>query len=101
MDVYFGALGTVVAASLFVGGWQALRARTRAEAMLSVQIAGTAAAATLLLVGPATVGMSASLDLAIVVAALAAVPAIAFVAFGWEPAKPPGEPGDESSRDRA
>jgi len=101
MDTYLLVLGVVVAASLFVGTWQALRARTRAEAMLSVQIAGTAAAGSLLLVAPATIGLPASLDLVIVVSALAAVTAIAFVAFGWEPEKPPGEPGVESSRDRA
>jgi hypothetical protein len=57
--------------------------------MLSGQLAGTAAVATLLLSGPDTLGVTPALDLAIVAAALAAVTVTAFVAFGWEA---PGDP---------
>ena len=100
IDAFLGALGAVVFASLVAGVWQALRARTRAEAMLAVQIAGTATAGALLLVGPSTIGMAAALDLVLVVASLAAVTAISFVAFGWEPADPPAEAGAEVRDDR-
>lgn len=99
-DTFLGVLGAVVIASLVAGVWHALRSRTRAEAMLSVQIAGTATAGALLLVGPSTIGMAAALDLVIVVAALAAVTAISFVAFGWEPAGPPAGAGAEARDDR-
>jgi multicomponent Na+:H+ antiporter subunit F len=99
MDEVFGALALVVGATLVVGVWHALRSPTRAEAMMAVQIAGTAAAASLLLAGPSTIEMPATLDFVIVVAALAAVTAISFVAFGWEPAGPPGAPGREVSDD--
>jgi multicomponent Na+:H+ antiporter subunit F len=82
MDELFGVLALVVGATLVVGVWHALRSPTRAEAMMTVQIAGTAAAGSLLLAGPSTIGMAATLDLVIVVAALAAVTAISFVASG-------------------
>jgi multicomponent Na+:H+ antiporter subunit F len=100
MDGAFAALGVVVAATLVVGVWHALRAPTRAEAMLAVQIAGTAAAGSLLLAGPSTIGMAATLDLVVVVAVLAATTAISFVAFGWEPGEPAGGPGPEAADDR-
>jgi multicomponent Na+:H+ antiporter subunit F len=100
MDAIFGALGGGVAATLLVGVWHALRAPTRAEAMLAVQIAGTAAAGSLLLAGPSTIGVAATLDLVIVVAALAAVTAVSFVAFGWEQSERPGGPGRGAPDDR-
>jgi hypothetical protein len=100
MDGIFAALGVVVAATLVVGVWHALHAPTRAEAMLAVQIAGTAAAGSFLLAGPSTIGIAATLDLVIIVAALAAVTAISFVAFGWEPGAPPAGPGQEEANDR-
>ena len=100
MDGFLAALGLVVGATLVIGVWHALRAPTRAEAMLAVQIAGTAAAGSLLLTGPSTIGMAATLDLVIVVAALAAITAIAFVAFGWEPAETPGGPDGEARHER-
>ena len=99
MDDLFGVLALVVGATLVVGVWHALRSPTRAEAMMAVQIAGTAAAGSLLLAGPSTIGMAATLDLVIVVAALAAVTAISFVAFGWEPSVLPGAPVREVSDD--
>ena len=100
MDGVFGALGVGVAASLLVGVWHALRAPTRVEAMLAVQIAGTAAAGSLLLVGPPTIGIAATLDLVVIVAALAAVTAVSFVAFGWEQRERPGGSGQEAPDDR-
>jgi multicomponent Na+:H+ antiporter subunit F len=97
MTSYFWGLAAVVACTLFVGLWRALAARRRADAMLSGQLAGTAAVATLLLSGPDTLGVTPALDLAIVAAALAAVTVTAFVAFGWES---PGDPDLQEDADR-
>ena len=100
MDDLFGVLALVVGATLVVGVWHALRSPTRAEAMMAVQIAGTAAAGSLLLVGPPTIGIAATLDLVVIAAALAAVTAVSFVAFGWEQRERPGGSGQEAPDDR-
>lgn len=56
-------------------------ARTPADRILAMQLAGTGTVATLLLLGAAE-GAPAMFDIALVFAALAAVAGIAFVALG-------------------
>ncbi|MFD0982659.1 monovalent cation/H+ antiporter complex subunit F [Tropicimonas aquimaris] len=56
-------------------------ARTAADRILAMQLAGTGTVATLLLLGAAE-GAPAMFDVALVFAALAAVAGIAFVALG-------------------
>jgi multicomponent Na+:H+ antiporter subunit F len=63
-----------IAASL----WRVLRGPTRADRMLGAQLSGTGVVAVLLLLAEAA-GLPAVLDVALVLALLAAIAAVAFV----------------------
>jgi multicomponent Na+:H+ antiporter subunit F len=63
--------------------------------MMSVQLFGTAGIAALLLLG-AAIGAAAVVDLALILAVLAAFAALAFVKTGVRPGGDPAEPEDRA-----
>jgi multicomponent Na+:H+ antiporter subunit F len=74
--------------NLAAGLWRVMRGPTAADRMLSAQLFGTTAVATLLVLS-AAMGDEALLDIALVFALLAAVAAVAFVQRIW------GKGGDD------
>jgi multicomponent Na+:H+ antiporter subunit F len=80
-SLYF-ALGLLLLLTLGAGVWRALRGPTAADRMLAVQLFGTTAVATLLLLAQG-LGIAALRDVALVIALLAAVTAVAFVRRAW------------------
>ena len=68
--------------NLAAGLWRAVRGPTSADRMLAIQLLGTTAVATLLLLAEAS-GREAIRDVALVLALLAAITALAFVKLAW------------------
>ena len=85
MQTIYFTLGSFLLLTLGAGIWRALRGPTAADRMLAVQLFGTTAVATTLLLAEAF-GNAALRDVALVFALLAAVTAVAFVRRAW-----PGE----------
>ncbi len=85
----------LVAATLLVslggGMYQALRGPTRGDRMLVIQLLGTGAVAVLILMAEAT-NDPALVDIALVLALLAAITIVAFVRCAW-PVEDTDEPG--------
>ena len=75
-------LASFLLLTLGAGIWRTLRGPTFADRMLAVQLFGTTAVATLLLLAEA-LGNAALRDVALVFALLAAVTAVAFVQRAW------------------
>lgn len=82
MQTFNFTLALLLLLTLGAGIWRALRGPTAADRMLAVQVFGTTAVATLLLLAQAY--RNAVLrDVALVFALLAAVTAVAFVRRAW------------------
>lgn len=82
MQILYFALGLLLLLTLGGGIWRALRGPTAADRMLAVQVFGTTAVATLLLLAEGS-DNAALRDVALVFALLAAVTAVAFVRRAW------------------
>lgn len=82
MQLLHLTLALILLLTLGAGVWRALRDPTGAERMLAVQVFGTGAVATLLLLAEAS-DTAALRDVALVFALLAAVTAVAFVRRAW------------------
>jgi multicomponent Na+:H+ antiporter subunit F len=72
----------VLLISLGGGMYQVLRGPTAGDRILVIQLFGTAAVAVLILIGEAR-NESALVDIALVLALLAAITMVAFVRCGW------------------
>lgn len=82
MQILYLALAILLLLSLGGGIWRAFRGPTAADRMLAVQVFGTTAVATLLLLAQGS-DIAALRDVALVFALLAAVTAVAFVRRAW------------------
>ncbi len=82
MQTLYFTLGSLLLLTLGAGVWRTLRGPTAADRMLAVQLFGTTAVATLLLLAQGS-GIAALRDVALVIALLAAVTAVAFVRRAW------------------
>ena len=80
-SLYF-TLASFLLLTLGAGVWRALSGPTAADRMLAIQLFGTTAVATLLLLAQG-LGTAALRDVALVIALLAAVTAVAFVRRAW------------------
>jgi multicomponent Na+:H+ antiporter subunit F len=81
LTLYF-TLASFLLLTISAGIWRALRGPTAADRMLAIQVFGTTAVATLLLLSQG-LGIAALRDVALVFALLAAVTAVAFVRRAW------------------
>ena len=88
MTTFYLLVATALLVSLGGGLYQAVRGPTPGDRMLVVQLFGTAAVAALILIGEA-IDKPALIDVALVLALLAAITVIAFVRLAWK-----GEDGD-------
>ncbi len=79
-------LAFLLLATLGGGIWRALRGPAAADRMLAVQVFGTTAVATLLLLAEGS-GSAALRDVALLFAVLATVTAVAFVRRAWPEGK--------------
>lgn len=75
-----GAILFVLLASLLAGVWRVIRGPSEPDRMLSAQLLGTAAVAIFVVLS-GVMEMTALLDVALVLALLAAVTLVAFVAL--------------------
>jgi len=82
MTTVYLLVATALLISLCGGMYQAIRGPTPGDRMLVIQLFGTAAVAALILIGEAT-SEPALVDVALVLALLAAVTVIAFVGLAW------------------
>lgn len=76
------SLALFLVVNLAAGLWRAVRGPTSADRMLAIQLLGTTAVATLLLLAEAS-GREPIRDVALVLALLAAITALAFVKLAW------------------
>ena len=88
MNLLYLGIACFLLLNLAAGLWRVMRGPTAADRMLSAQLFGTTAVATLLVLS-AAMGDEALLDVALVFALLAAVAAVAFVQRIW------GKGGDD------
>lgn len=79
--LYYG-LALFLLLNLTVGIWRVIKGPSAADRMLAAQLFGTTAVALLLLLAQATSDL-ALLDVALVLAILAAITAVAFVQHTW------------------
>lgn len=82
METFYFALAIFLLLNLGAGMWRVLHGPTPADRMMAVQLFGTTAVATLLLLAQAT-ATSAVRDTALMFALLAAISAVAFVRRTW------------------
>lgn len=82
MTAFYLSIVVTLIVSLSGCMYQVIRGPTRGDRMLVVQLFGTAAVAALVLLAEAT-GRPALIDVALVLALLAAITAIAFVRMAW------------------
>lgn len=82
MTTFYWLVATALLISLSGGLYQAIRGPTPGDRMLVLQLFGTAAVAVLILLGKAT-DAPVLVDVALVLALLAAITAIAFVRLAW------------------
>jgi multicomponent Na+:H+ antiporter subunit F len=82
MTTFYLIVATALFASLCGGMYQVLRGPTPGDRMLVIQLFGTTVVAVLVLIGKA-VNDSALVDVAVILALLAAVTMIAFVRCAW------------------
>lgn len=80
MTYAYGAILFVLLASLLAGVWRVIRGPSQPDRMLSAQLLGTAAVAIFVILSR-VMDMPALLDVALVLALLAAVTLVAFVAL--------------------
>ena len=83
MTTLYLLVATVLLISLGGGMYQAIRGPTPGDRMLVIQLFGTAAVAALILTGEA-ISKPALVDVALVLALLAAITVIAFVRLAWK-----------------
>jgi multicomponent Na+:H+ antiporter subunit F len=83
MTMVYLIVAIAILISLGGGAYQALRGPTPGDRMLVMQLLGTGAVAVLILVGKAT-NDPALIDVALVLALLAAIAIIAFVQHTWK-----------------
>lgn len=94
MDNFFLVAAAVIVATTAIGLFRVLRGPTRADQMLAAQLLGTGGVAALLLAEAR--GVRGAVDVALVLALLAAFSGIAFLK-----AATVAEHGDEAVKDRA
>ena len=82
MTTFYMLVATALLISLSGGMYQVLRGPTPGDRMLVIQLFGTAAVAVLILIGEAR-NDSALVDIALVLALLAAITMVAFVRRAW------------------
>lgn len=82
MTTFYMIVATALLISLCGGMYQVLRGPTPGDRMLVIQLFGTTAVAVLILIGRA-MNDSALVDVALVLALLAAVTMVAFVRHAW------------------
>jgi multicomponent Na+:H+ antiporter subunit F len=82
MTTFYLLVATALLISLSGGMYQVMRGPTPGDRMLVIQLFGTAAVAVLILVGEA-ISDSALVDVALVLALLAAITVIAFIRCAW------------------
>jgi multicomponent Na+:H+ antiporter subunit F len=82
MQILYYALALFLLLNLVAGMWRVLRGPTAADRMLAAQLFGTSAVGVLLLLAQA-LDKAALIDVALVLALLAAVTAVAFVQRAW------------------
>lgn len=82
MTTVYLLVATALLVSLSGGMYQAVRGPTPGDRMLVIQLFGTAAVAALILIGEAT-SEPALVDVALVLALLAAVTVTAFIRLAW------------------
>lgn len=82
MTTFYSIVATALLISLCGGMYQVLRGPTQGDRMLVIQLFGTTAVAMLILIGEA-MNDSALVDVALVLALLAAVTMVAFVRRVW------------------
>ena len=88
ITLYYG-LVLFLLLNLLVGIWRVMKGPSAADRMLAAQLFGTTAVALLLLLAQAT-SEFALLDVALVLAVLAAITAVAFVQQTWTGRRPDG-----------
>ena len=82
MITLYHGLALFLLLNLIVGIWRVMKGPSAADRMLAAQLFGTTAVALLLLLAQATSDF-ALLDVALVLAILAAITAVAFVQHPW------------------
>ena len=82
MITLYHGLALFLLLNLVVGIWRVMNGPRSADRMLAAQLFGTTAVALLLLLAQATSDF-ALLDVALVLAVLAAITAVAFVQYTW------------------
>ena len=82
MIILYHGLALFLLLNLVVGIWRVMKGPSAADRMLAAQLFGTTAVALLLLLAQATSDF-ALLDVALVLAILAAITAVAFVQHTW------------------
>ena len=82
MITLYHGLALFLLLNLVVGIWRVMKGPRSADRMLAAQLFGTTAVALLLLLAQATSDF-ALLDVALVLAVLAAITAVAFVQYTW------------------
>jgi multicomponent Na+:H+ antiporter subunit F len=89
ITLYYG-LALFLLLNLVVGIWRILKGPGAADRMLAAQLFGTTAVAILILLAQATPDL-ALLDVALVLAILAAITAVAFVQHAWTSRRTDGD----------
>lgn len=93
MTTLYLGVAAMLLLTILVGFFQVFRQSGRAETLLAALLFGTAGVAVVLLLGKG-LGMARAVDVALVIALLAAVLSLAFVLRGW----PKGRVGEDAKR---
>lgn len=84
MTTFYWVAAIVLLVSIGGGAFQVMRGPTAGDRVLIMQLLGTGAVAVLLLVGKASAN-AAFVDVALLLALLAAITMVAFVRLSWSP----------------